>query len=120
MKLSSDLSSVRDREAAENILEMAERFVEAVDPLKIYLFGSFAKGTYTDESDYDFFIVVDDERNLSKTTDDAYRSVRHLKRRPVDIVVRANSGFQKNGPSNHSLLIDGEVWRSGVMLYERT
>ena len=33
-----------------------------VNPLKVILFGSFANGTYMDESDYDFYLVIDDGR----------------------------------------------------------
>ncbi len=34
----------------------------------IILFDSFADGTYTDESDYDLYLVVDDGCNVSDVT----------------------------------------------------
>ena len=47
------------------IEELKEQFVSQLMPLKIYLFGSFANDTYTEESDFDFYIIVNDEiKNL--------------------------------------------------------
>lgn len=43
------------------IEELKEQFVNQLMPLKIYLFGSFANGTYTEDSDFDFYIIVDDK-----------------------------------------------------------
>ena len=51
-----------------------------IKPLKIYLFGSFADGTYTEESDFDFYIIVSDEvKELKDLTTQAYRSIRKIK-----------------------------------------
>ena len=42
-----------------------QRLIEQVDPICIYLFGSFANGTAHAESDLDFYIVVNDgEKDL--------------------------------------------------------
>jgi predicted nucleotidyltransferase len=46
----------------ETIEEVKKRLVEVYDPLKIYLFGSYAWGCPTEESDLDFLIVVDDSQ----------------------------------------------------------
>lgn len=50
------LGRIRDKSARENILQTANGFVTAVHPLQVILFGSFADGTYTDESDYAFYL----------------------------------------------------------------
>ena len=44
----------------QEIEELKEQFINGLTPLRIYLFGSFANGTYTEDSDFDFYIVVDD------------------------------------------------------------
>jgi predicted nucleotidyltransferase len=113
------LSSIRDRDSVENIRELTKCFISKVDPLKVILFGSFAYGTYTDESDYDFYLVVDDERNVSDATDQAYSAVMDVKNRPVDIVVGTNTRFETKGKSRHSLMVEGEVQRNGILLYDR-
>lgn len=60
--------------------ELKEQFIGQLKPLKIYLFGSFADGTYTEESDFDFYIIVSDEvKELKDLTTQAYRSIRKIK-----------------------------------------
>ena len=64
----------------EKIEELKEQFISQLKPLKIYLFGSFANGTYTEESDFDFCIIVSDEvKELKDLTTQAYRSIRKIK-----------------------------------------
>lgn len=114
-----NLSNIKDFEYADNIRELTQRFVKQVNPLKVYLFGSFANGTYTDESDYDFYIVIADGRNVSDAMDEAYNSIMYVKKRPVDIVVGTNSRFEQKGKSKHSLMVEGEVLRNGILLYDQ-
>ena len=39
--------------AEKELDQIVERLVEAVSPLKIYLFGSFANGTANEDSDFE-------------------------------------------------------------------
>lgn len=101
------------------IEQMAECFVKALSPLKIYLFGSFAEGKDEPGSDYDFYIVVEDERadnNLIWATT-AHKAIRELKNRPVDILVNTNQKFNQYKCSNTH--IEKEVFDKGVLIYER-
>lgn len=77
------------------IRELTNHFVEQLLPVRIYLFGSFADSTYTEESDFDFYIIVQDAVSdiLAETTK-AYKSIRKVKQRPVDIVVGTVSRFE--------------------------
>ena len=43
----------------ETINNVVERLIQAYDPLEIYLFGSYAWGSPTENSDLDLLIVVD-------------------------------------------------------------
>lgn len=114
------MTHIWDTESVDNIQELTQCLVSRVKPLKVILFGSFASGTYTDESDFDFYVVVDDDRNVCEATDEAYNSVLFVKKRPVDIVVGTNSRFERKGKSKHSLMVEGEVQRKGILLYDRT
>ena len=109
------LTKVKDAVALDNIRQITERFVAHLDPLKIYLFGSFADGSYTDESDFDFFIVVDDGCSIVDTAKSAYTALRGLKRRPVDIVVGTSTRFEKY---RNPLFVENEVYNKGILLYE--
>lgn len=100
----------------QEIEELKQHFVDQLSPLYIYLFGSFATGSYTEDSDFDFYIVVDDsKKDLKELTTQAYRSIRRVKNRPVDIIVGTQSRFEnrKNIPS-----VESEVHQKGVLLYE--
>ena len=97
------------------INELKDCFVKQLAPIKVYLFGSYADGTYDEESDFDFYIVVDDSRtNILELMSQAYKSVRGIKKRPVDILVGTQSRFEErtNRPT-----LEAEVYRKGVLLY---
>ena len=111
-------TAVCDFENAQNIKEITECIISSIDPSKIYLFGSFANGTYTENSDYDFYIVIDDGKNIHNASFLANKSVRDKMKRPVDIVIGTNSRFQNFSQSKDSLMIEGEVHRNGILLYD--
>ena len=113
------LSRIKDEDSVSNIQEITRCFISKVNPLKVILFGSFANGTYTDESDYDFYLVIDDGRSVGEVTDEAYNSIMYIKNRPVDILVGTNSRFERKGKSTHSLMVEGEVQRNGILLYDQ-
>ena len=113
------LDRIKDRMYVENIQELAKEFVDKVNPLKIVLFGSFAKGSYTDESDYDFYLVIDDERDVKESMRQARRAAIDVKKRPIDIVVGKNSRFESKRKMDYTQMIEGEVERNGILLYER-
>lgn len=114
------LTKIQDQMSVETIGLMTQRFVERLKPEKVYLFGSFADGTYTDDSDYDFYIVVDDASDLWSVRSNARKAIRDLKDRPVDIVVGTTSRFNRYGPSEDSLYVEGEVFRKGKLLYDKS
>ncbi|MCD8148280.1 MAG: nucleotidyltransferase domain-containing protein [Clostridiales bacterium] len=100
----------------QEIEELKNHFVEQLLPVQIYLFGSYANNTYTDNSDFDFYIVVrDGVTDIAAETSKAYKAVRRVKQRPVDIIVGTRSRFdkRKDFPS-----IENEVYRKGVLLYD--
>ena len=94
---------------------LKEKFIEKLAPQKIYLFGSYAEGLQREDSDLDFYIVVDNETdNIRELTTEAYKSIRTVKEHPVDIIVGTNQRFEerKEFPS-----IEYEVARKGILLY---
>ena len=99
----------------EEIEELKRRIVAQLSPERVYLFGSFASGANTEDSDLDFYVVVGDgAQDLAALTARAYRAVRKVKKRPVDILVGTRAGFEarKELPS-----VEREVYRKGVLLY---
>lgn len=101
----------------DEIREMTRRFVEALHPVKIILFGSYAKDTYRDDSDYDFYIIMPDdtEQNLIDATTTAYMSIDNMyDRKPVDILMNTKGKFENR---KNRLTIEKVVNREGVVLY---
>lgn len=97
------------------IEEMKDSFVKELSPLKIYLFGSFAEGKDTPDSDFDFYIVVDDsQKDIASLTGRAYKSIRKIKKRPVDILVATEKRFDER---KNMLTVENEVVTKGVLLY---
>lgn len=100
---------------ANEINELCDRFVAHLSPVRVYMFGSFVDGTNQEQSDFDFYIVMPDgTTDIADVTTRAYRSIRRIKRRPVDIIVGTESRFnaRRNMPT-----VENEAFRKGVLLY---
>ena len=99
----------------DEIESLKNKFVEQLNPIGVYLFGSFANGTARADSDFDFYIVVDDnEKDLPAVAASAYKAIRHVKQRPVDILVGTKSRFEER---KNQYTVENEVFRKGVLLY---
>ena len=101
----------------EHITHLASLIAQRLKPLKVYLFGSFAEGRNTADSDYDFYVVVpdSDQRNTLDLITEAQRSLRHRKNRPVDVLVGTQSHFDRL--KNVGITVESEVARNGVVVY---
>ena len=99
----------------QEIDNIKQKFIDEIKPLQIYLFGSYAAGKETEDSDFDFYLVVDDNAGrIVDITADAYRAIRTVRQHPVDIVVGTISRFEqrKSWPT-----LEKEVFQKGVRLY---
>jgi predicted nucleotidyltransferase len=100
------------------IEELKNNFVNQLPPVKIYLFGSYANDTYTDESDLDFYIIVSDEvSDIVAETTKAYKAIRKVKKRSVDIIVGTQSRFDER---KEITSVENEAYQNGILLYDAT
>ncbi len=100
----------------DEIEELKNTIVKNLHPKKVYLFGSFAEGRATDDSDYDFYIVVNDsEKDMIHLTAKAYKAIRDKQYRPVDIIINTEKTFDERKSMVSSL--ENEVGKKGVLLY---
>lgn len=81
--------------------EMVKRIANVINPLKIILFGSYARGTQNADSDVDLLVI---EESFSSKHTEVLR-IRKLVRDlhvPVDIIVATNTEFLERSkyPSN--------------------
>ena len=99
------------------IEEVTSRLVKVYDPLEIYLFGSYAWGTPTDDSDLDLLVV------MSTDLPPAKRSIPlQLLFRPMpcsmDILVYTPQEVDKcNGTVNHIITT---AFQTGTIYYDST
>lgn len=102
---------------SSEIKAIAQRLESSVNPQKIYLFGSFARGDERSDSDYDVYLVMPDSvTDRIAVSQNAYCSLRGLKRCPVDIVVGSVSGFEER---KNRKTWENIVSKEGILLYEK-
>ena len=100
------------------IEKLTQIMAKAINPKKIYLFGSFARGEQKESSDYDFYIMVSDGNALKSTAIAAlaYQSTFGKASRPLDIVVGKNANYEAR--KHLPLSLENIVSNEGVVLYE--
>ena len=99
----------------KEIEQIKEKLVRQLSPEKIYLFGSFAEGTADEGSDVDIYIIVkEDTENLVDLTAEAYKSIRNVRSRAVDIIIGTESRFESR---KNRAGLENEVLNKGVLLY---
>lgn len=92
-----------------------QKIVEAMQPEKIILFGSYAWGAPTDESDVDLFIIVRDTGRPSyQRAREVYRALRGVGV-PVDVIVQTHDEAERSKRVPSSLT--KKVLEQGVVLY---
>ena len=100
----------------EKIDEIVERIVEAVHPHRIYLFGSWAKGTAKKDSDIDLLIVADMEGPRHKRSLSIHRLF-PTRDFGMDVFVFKPEEFERQKVLANS--ISSIVSKEGKILYER-
>ena len=93
------------------------RLVEGLQPEQIILFGSYAYGQATEESDLDIMIVISESAEPPhRRAQKAYRYVRGIKV-PIDLIVLTREELTKQAVVVTSLA--RQVIERGEVLYER-
>ena len=105
MKLNGEIEKIRDA------------IISAVEVEKLYLFGSYAYGTPTEDSDYDFYMVIPNNgmRPVDAMTE-AELALWRTKIKDVDILAETPETFERRAKSFWT--IEAKVVEKGVLLYE--
>lgn len=101
----------------EVIEEVKNRLVKAYNPVTIYLFGSYAWGTPTEESDLDLLIVIDQSKE--KTYDRPRVGQRALFGLGIskDMIVYTKDEFEKYSHKKNSLCY--KIKKDGKLIYAK-
>jgi predicted nucleotidyltransferase len=97
------------------VTQVVERLRTALDPLAIYLFGSYAYGTPGPHSDLDLLVVVPDQaRSISDLDSAAYRALCGLGV-TKDVMVYTASDFERR--ATWPVSFERTVRTKGRLLY---
>ncbi|MGD8787393.1 MAG: nucleotidyltransferase domain-containing protein [Phycisphaerales bacterium] len=96
------------------IESLVQSIVEVVHPLKIILFGSYARGKTNPESDIDVLVVMPEGTHCRRTAQLLYRQIRELGV-PFDILVATPSVLEKH--KDNIGLIYRTVLKEGREIY---
>ena len=97
--------------------EIVRRIVAAIDPDKIILFGSRARGDARPDSDYDLLVVKDTTERTLKLEQRAYRAMLGAHAGPVDILVETPQRVARLKAAIGTVFPD--ALSEGRMVYER-
>jgi predicted nucleotidyltransferase len=95
------------------ILRITGRIAITVKPFAIFSFGSASEGKATDQSDFDFLIVMDDSASL-RDVRLALRPYLPLSQFPVDLIWKKKSDFLKQREIGGISLV---AWEDGICTY---
>lgn len=96
--------------------EMVRRLVEAIDPDRIILFGSRARGDARPDSDVDLLVIKDSDEPPHRRVIPAYRALGGLSV-PKDIIWRTPDEVEEwSGARNY---VATRALREGRVLYEK-
>lgn len=110
-------AGVTAAETRDVIAAMANRIVDAVQPLQVILFGSYARGTPQRWSDVDFLVVIPNSEDKQRVWDEIRAALRGSDS-PYDLVVATADEVRRRG--NLVGMVLRPALREGKVLYDAT
>jgi predicted nucleotidyltransferase len=101
----------------DEITKIRDIIINTVPVERIYLFGSYAYGTPSENSDYDFYVIIPD--GIIRPLDavgNIYMAMRGMKRKSADILAGTTETFERR---SKQLTLERTIAETGVILYER-
>lgn len=84
---------IKDASRNSDIQNLVQRIVEEIDPLRIIIFGSAARGESGTDSDVDILIVMPEGVHRRRTAQRLYRNIRNAKI-PFDLLVATTADIE--------------------------
>jgi len=100
---------------AETLPAAIENLIRLVQPEKIILFGSYAYGNPTPDSDVDLLVIWDTDKPRRERVV-AVSLALYPRLFPVNILVKTPQELEEELPHNFFL---GEILERGIVVYER-
>ncbi|MBN1316158.1 MAG: nucleotidyltransferase domain-containing protein [Anaerolineales bacterium] len=102
----------------KRLMTIVDTIVQASQPDQVILFGSRAKGTAHEGSDYDFLVVMREFENEREVSRLIYRALLEQKAgAAVDVIVVSSDTLEKR--KENPYYIYSQVLREGKRLYDK-
>jgi predicted nucleotidyltransferase len=98
----------------EDLQNLKTQIISLVNPIKIILFGSRAKGNFAENSDYDIMVLMPEGTNKRATAQYLYKNIENIEK-PYDFIVATQDTLDKYSHSKH--LIYFHALKDGIELY---
>jgi predicted nucleotidyltransferase len=102
----------------DTIQAMADFIVAKFHPERIVLFGSYAAGTATEDSDVDLLVEVRVDPRVDGRGNPIHRALAETFVVPTDVFIRTTESVEKYRHSQNSIV--HEALTTGTVLYEKS
>lgn len=116
VRLPKNVQPVGFPPVAKTLPKAVKRIAEELDPEKIILFGSYAYGAPTPDSDVDLLVIMK-TRKSAKSCRLAISNLLIPRPFPVDIIVKKPKEIEYALKTNS--VFTKEIYTKGIVLYER-
>ena len=100
----------------KKLKEIITILVDNANPLRIILFGSYAKGTNQKYRDYDICVIKENTEDLNKLEKKLYVDL-HSVGEAIDLIVSSPERYETSKESKYSIY--SEIAKNGLVVYER-
>ncbi len=97
---------------------IVDKIVREIQPMKIILFGSYARGDFSSDSDLDLFIVVGNNEESCRVLRRKIDALLWGRRFPIDLIVRNEKEIERNYRAQNPFYIH-HIFKDGKVLYEK-
>lgn len=108
------MATVTETAFAFDLQSIVDEIVKRFQPIKIVLFGSYADGTATRDSDVDLMVVINSEESTLHAAARIAAAIAHPL--PVDVVVTTPDELKR--ALQQGYVFETEVLKRGIVLYE--
>ena len=105
------------QDADQKIKDITDKIVTEYQPEKIILFGSFAWGNPTKDSDIDLLVIKKSDKSRFERAREVYTMI-SKKGKAVDIIVYTPEEVEKSINDYKNLFIE-DIMRNGKVLYSK-
>lgn len=97
--------------------QLIKEIVSGYDPEKIYLFGSYAKNEFSENSDIDLFIIKNTSKRKIDRNLDVRKCIKNYPLTGLDLIVYTPAELET--AMNNTINIGKEAVTTGKLVYER-